>query len=133
MEIWRPVLVVVVSSVLASFTDWFFMGVLFHDRYDIHPEVWREGRQERSKILWSQVIGVLSCAGLVGLFFLGRPVLRDYLKVDLLVWFAAVVPITAQNTLWMKLNPLVSASHAVGWLVRFGITAVVAGFFLYRV
>ena len=60
MPIWRPVLVVVLSAILASFTDWFFMGVLFHDRYDIHPEVWREGRKERSKILWSQVIGV-SC------------------------------------------------------------------------
>ena len=133
MEIWRPVLVIVLSAVLASFTDWFFMGVLFHDRYDAHPEVWREGRQERSKILWSQVLGLVSCAGLVGLFLVGRPLVRDYLKDTLLVWVAAVIPMIAQNTLWMKLHPLVSASHATGWLVRFVITAAIAGFFLYGV
>jgi hypothetical protein len=31
----------VVAGVLGSFTDWLFMGVLFHDAYNRHPEIWR--------------------------------------------------------------------------------------------
>ena len=32
---------------LASFADWLFAGVLFHHRYQIHPEVWRTGNQRQ--------------------------------------------------------------------------------------
>ncbi len=131
MDIWRPVLVVVLSSVLASFTDWLFMGVLFHDRYLAYPEVWREGRDNPRKIIWSQLIGSVACVGFVGLCLFGRPVLRDYLREGFLVWVAATLPMLAQNGVWMKLHPLVLTSHAAGWLVRFLITAVVAGFFLH--
>jgi hypothetical protein len=35
------VLAVVVSGVAASFTDWVFMGMLFHRKYFETPEVWR--------------------------------------------------------------------------------------------
>jgi hypothetical protein len=35
-------LAIVVAGFVATFTDWLFMGVLFHDRYMRYPEVWRE-------------------------------------------------------------------------------------------
>lgn len=124
MEPWRIVAAVLAASVVASFTDWLFMGVLFHDRYLVHPEVWREGRSEPRKIVLSQVIGVLACAGFVALCLLLPHSLKIYLKAAAAVWLAAVVPMLAQNGVWMKLHPLVLTSHAVGWLARFVITAL---------
>ena len=125
MEPWKIAGVVLAASVIASFTDWVFMGLLFHDRYERYPEVWREGRSEGRKILISQAIGVLACAGFVSLCLMLPHHLTVYLKAAAAVWLAAVVPIMTQNGVWMKLHPLVLGSHAVGWAVRFLITAVV--------
>src|SRR3954467_11038800 len=36
------ILAIVVAGLVATFTDWLFMGVLFHDRYMKYPEVWRD-------------------------------------------------------------------------------------------
>ncbi|MDP9103686.1 MAG: hypothetical protein M3N05_06755 [Pseudomonadota bacterium] len=130
MEAWRVVAAVAASSVIASFTDWLFMGVLFHDRYEIHPEVWREGRSEPRKIILSQVVGVLACIGFVGLCLFLPHLLRFYIKAAFLVWLAASLPMLIQNGIWMKLHPLVQSSHAAGWLARFLITAVVCSFLI---
>jgi len=40
---WMLVAATFVAGTLASFTDWLFMGVLFHGRYMRFPEVWRDG------------------------------------------------------------------------------------------
>ena len=122
MDAWRIVAAVVAASVVASFTDWLFMGVLFHDRYQAHPEVWRDNRSEPRKIMVSQLIGVIACAGFVALCLLLPHSLKFYLKAAGAVWIASVVPLLAQNGVWMKLHPLVLCSHAIGWLVRFVIT-----------
>jgi hypothetical protein len=34
-------LAVVVALIACSLSDWLFMGVLFHDKYNEHPEIWR--------------------------------------------------------------------------------------------
>lgn len=131
MDAWRVVAAVAAGSVVASFTDWVFMGVLFHDRYEIHPEVWREGRAAPRKIILSQLIGVLACAGFVAVcLMLPQHFLRYYLRAGFYVWLAACVPMLVQNGLWMKLHPLVLASHAAGWLVRFGVTAIACSFLI---
>jgi hypothetical protein len=41
MTLGHYALAVVVSGVMCSFTDWLFMGLLFHEKYKQHPEVWR--------------------------------------------------------------------------------------------
>jgi hypothetical protein len=129
---WLQVLLVVVaSSVIASFTDWLFMGVLFHDKYMAHPEVWRGASNDTRKIAISQVIGVVSSAAFTVLLahHTHRYLTHD-LVLALVVWLAGAVPITAQNVVWMKLHPLIGVSQAAGWLARFLITAVLAAFLL---
>lgn len=123
MDAWRIVAAVVGAAVVASFTDWLFMGVLFHDRYLAHPEVWREGRSEPRKIVQSQIVGVLSCAGFVAICLMLPHHLRDYLKAALFVALAGPIPLLWQNGLWIKMHPLVLSSHAAGWLARLVITA----------
>ncbi len=130
--IWLHVLMVAAgSSVIASFTDWLFMGVLFHDRYMAHPEIWRGASNDTRKIALSQGIGVISSlAFAVLLAHLGHRPLVYGLGLSLVVWLAGAVPIIAQNVVWMKLHPLIGVSHAAGWLVRFMITALLAAFLL---
>jgi hypothetical protein len=135
MDWLRYFLVVALSSVIASFTDWVFMGVLFHDKYVAHREVWRgefgDKPGEMRKIVISQLIGVVSSAAFA--LLLAHHSHRDLahdLVLAVVVWLAGVAPITAQNVIWMKLHPLIGASHAMGWLARFVITAVLAAFLL---
>ena len=35
-------LAVVAAGVAGSFTDWLFFGMIFHDKYLVHPEVWKK-------------------------------------------------------------------------------------------
>ncbi len=37
---WIILAAVFVAGTIATFTDWYFMGVLFHDRYQAYPETW---------------------------------------------------------------------------------------------
>ncbi len=125
-------IVVAASSVIASFTDWLFMGALFHDRYLAHPEVWRDATgRNTDKIILSQLIGVICSAALT--FLLARASHGDLthdLVIAVVVWLAGAVPITTQNVVWMKLHPLIGASQAAGWLARFLITAALTAFLL---
>jgi hypothetical protein len=34
-------LAILLSGLAVSMTDWFFFGVLFHDKYLAYPEIWR--------------------------------------------------------------------------------------------
>ena len=62
---WMLVAGVFGAGTLAQFTDWLFMGVLFHDAYNRYPEVWwpgvREGKERRA-IIWASLIGYVMTA-----------------------------------------------------------------------
>ena len=105
--------------------------MLFHDRYLIYPEVWRGALNESSKIMISQAIAVLSCLGfvLICAFLVPRRP-GAWLGAAVLICLAATVPMLFQYGIWMKLDPLVLASHGAGWLVRFLITALVCAWLL---
>jgi heme/copper-type cytochrome/quinol oxidase subunit 4 len=121
------VLVVVVASVIASFTDWVFMDVMVRAQYAAAPDVWRAGFSETWRVVWSQLLGFGSSATLTWLYVLTQPAdLAEAARLATIVWLAAVAPITLQNVLWMRLHPVVGLSHAIGWLVRFLITMQVA-------
>ncbi|MBV9331161.1 MAG: hypothetical protein JOZ55_06380, partial [Alphaproteobacteria bacterium] len=61
---WLIALAVAVAGILATLTDWLFMGVLFHASYNRYPEVWRDrGGNERAAIMWSSLIGFVMSAG----------------------------------------------------------------------
>jgi hypothetical protein len=124
-------LVVAIASVLASFTDWLFMGVLFHDRYLAAPEMWRfqGGSGQPRLIVYSQLVGVLSCGSFAYLCIqLHALTLSASLTAAVIVWLAGPVVVIAQMVMWTKLHPLVGASQAVGWLVRFIVTGVLCDY-----
>jgi hypothetical protein len=126
---WRYAAVVVGASVVASFTDWLFMGVLFHEKYLHAPEIWRTHPQlvGTPRIIYSQVIGLITCAAFAYLLLaLEALTLLQALEVALLVWATGAVVILGQMVLWVKLHPLIGVSHALGWLSRLVITALFA-------
>jgi len=118
-------LAVLIASVLASFSDWLFMGVLFHDKYLDSPEIWRSrGRTEPRTIIYSQLMGVLSSAAFAYLCQANALTIPGSLGAAALVWLAGPLVVIAQMVQWMKLHPLIGASHALGWLVRFIVTGL---------
>jgi hypothetical protein len=129
----RFIAVVVIASLLASFSDWLFMGVLFHDRYNASPEIWRAtgGRGNRAAILYSQVIGVVSCAAFSFLCLQVQALsIAAALACALLVWLAGPAVVLAQMVIWTKLHPLIGVSQSIGWLARFAITGLLAAWWL---
>jgi hypothetical protein len=131
MSVARLAAVVVLASLIASVTDWLFMGAIFHDRYLIYPEVWRGRLDEVAKIAWSQLIAILSCLGfalLAGMLRLRT--MGALLVAAFLVWLAVAVPMLVQDGIWMKLDSWVLGAHALGWLARFLITALLCAWLL---
>jgi hypothetical protein len=124
---------VVASGVAASFTDWFFMGVLFHQHNLATPEVWRlkPGESETRSILTSTFIGAISCAAFIYLcIWAGTLTLKGALCTAVIAWIAAPAPVMLNIVIWTKMRPLVGVSHALGWLARFVVTAAIAAWLL---
>ena len=124
------VIAIAVGFVAASLCDWLFMGVLFHERYKTYPEVWRDAGNERMKIIVAQIFSAMTAAGFVWLATLIGPLsLRTAVAVAALLWLLGPLPLLLGNHLFIKLDPYVTATHAMGWLVKLiviaAITAVV--------
>jgi hypothetical protein len=128
-------LAVLISGVAASFTDWLFMGVLFHGKYLATPEIWRvkPGQSDTRSIVFSSLLGVLSCAAFLYLCVRsGTPLAYSTtLRIAFSVWVASALPITASNVVWIKMHPLLGISHSLGWLALFVVTGVI-GIWLLR-
>jgi hypothetical protein len=131
----RFLLAVVVSGLGASITDWLFMGVLFHKKYLETPEVWRAKpeQSEVTNIVASTAIGLVSCAAFIYLcYWTGAlSVHNASLRMAVLVWLVAPLPLILTNVLWIKIHPLLGLSHSLGWLARFVVTALIAGWLLH--
>ena len=127
---WMLIAATLAAGTLMTFTDWLFFGVLFHKRYLIHPEVWRyigHGPQERSSILWSSVMDYFVAAAFIALCDLFHITdLAPALLVAVLAWIAGPLVVTVTNSLFVKIDPMVTAAHAIGYLARFVIAAVAA-------
>ncbi len=122
---WRIFAASVVGAILGSVADWVFAGVLFHDRYQRHPEVWRTGTSEALRIGAAQVLCLLTSVAFVALAdTLGLVDLTGALKLAAMIWLVAPLPLLVTNALFIKIDPLVTASHAVGWLVKLLLIAV---------
>lgn len=120
---------VVLSGIATSFTDWFFMGVLFHDRYMAAPEVWRgrPGEQQPSRILISMLVGLVSCAAFIYLCWLTNMLAyKSALTLAVIVWLAGPLPLIRTNIAWIRMHPLLGVSHSLGWLARFVVSALIA-------
>jgi len=118
-------LAVVAAGVAGSFTDWLFFGMIFHDKYLVHPEVWKKrDKGEGAQIAMSSVVGLLASAALIVLCIgLHMGTYREALKLAAAVWLIGSVPVVANEHIFMKLHPALFVTHTIGWLVRFLLAA----------
>jgi hypothetical protein len=122
---WHVFAASIVGAVLGSIADWVFAGVLFHGRYQRHPEVWRTGGSESLRIGGAQILCLLTSVAFVALAsMLGQVDLSGTLKLAVMIWLIAPLPLLVTNALFIKIDPLVTASHATGWLVKLLLIAV---------
>ena len=132
---WTRFFVTVLASGFAGmFTDWVFMGILFHDKYLLTPELWRKakGGPETRYIVASTALGVLSCSALILLLGYAGALhsITGALWAAGLAWISGPLPLIATNSIWTRLHPLVAVSHSIGWLVRFMVTAILAAWLI---
>ena len=115
-------------------TDWFFGGVLFHEKYLAHPEIWRRRAGELGEggaIAWSILLGFLTCGTFV--FACSGFHVHGYgtaILFAMAIWLIAPLPILITNALFIKMHPLTVAAHALGWMVKLLLAAVAVGWLL---
>jgi intracellular septation protein A len=109
-----------IGAVLGSLADWLFAGVIFHGRYQLHPEVWRPGAGAvRSRIILAQALCLVTSAAFVALAWkLHQTDYSGNLKLAAMIWLIGPLPLLLANALFIKIDYLVTASHAAGWLVK---------------
>jgi len=122
------------AGTLGTFTDWLFMGVLFHDAYNRYPEVWRPGIREgaeRTALAWSIVLGYVMSAAVIALCELAgvHSIVRG-LIVAAVAWLAGPFVVVVINGFFIKIDPKITFAHCLGWLARMAIAGVAAGLVL---
>ncbi len=129
---WRYIAAAVAGLVLAGLADWLFAGVLFHDRYQTHPEVWRINGPNPRALIAAQALTIFTVLGLIALMaWTGRTSLGDSLLIALVIWLIAAAPAVIANGLFIKIDPMVVVSHSVGWLVKLALIAVATSVILH--
>jgi hypothetical protein len=129
----RVALALVGAGLAASVVDWLSFGVLFHEKYSVFPEVWRRprgGAGEGRAIGLSPVASLLTPIVFVYLQARTGFSLTEALGLAVAVWLMAPVPILVGQYLFMKLHPLVPTGHALGWLAKLSVSALVANWLL---
>ena len=126
---WIVVAAVFAAGTIASFTDWYFMGVLFHDRYQTYPETWWPRQQNDTKpILYSTALGYVTAAAVIALCAMaGVDSVWSGIKVGFLAWLAGSFVQVATTHIWVRIDLKVSIAHALGYLARFLIAGIAAG------
>ena len=121
-----------IGALLGSLADWLFAGVLFHGRYQVHPEVWREGAGgERHRIVLAQALALVTSGAFVLLAWkLHQSDYKGTLKLAAMIWLIGPLPLLLANALFIKIDYLVTASHAAGWLVKLLLIAAATAWML---
>ncbi len=131
---WLIIAAIAIAGTLGSLTDWLFMGVLFHDAYNAHPEVWRPGIREggsRGAIIASSVLGYLITAAVVGLCVFGHvSSIGGGLIVAALAWLAGPPVVIIINGMFIKIDPKITAAHCLGYGARILLAGLAAGIVL---
>jgi hypothetical protein len=126
---WIVVAAVFVAGTLATFTDWYFMGVLYHDRYAIYPETWwpAQGRNT-NRILYSSALGYVTAAAVVALCAMaGVDSVWSGIKVAAIAWLSGSFVQVVTTHIWVRIDLRVTIAHAIGYLARFLIAGIAAG------
>lgn len=123
----RFVFAVLAGGVVASMTDWLFMGDLVYKRFDKYPEIWRfpEGQGESRAIALSTVLPFLTCAVFDTLcIHLHLATRSSILTLAFGLWLAVALPMIIANAIWMKVAIPIAASFSLGWLVKLFVAAL---------
>jgi hypothetical protein len=122
------VFVFIASAILASFTDWYFFGVLFHGRYGLTPGVWKKYRDKRDEMTSIGISeGIMSISSLVFILVCGRLGFvssASTLLAALALWVMIPVPLLMTNAIFIPMHRSIVVSHSLGWLARLVITAL---------
>ena len=122
---------IIVSSVLVGLADWFFGGILFHDKYNAYPEVWRPRETNRYAIILAQVLGVISAIAFVVMASkLQQTDFSQAFTLAFWIWLIGPVPIYVTNYSFMKIHWQIVVGQLTGWLVKLLLTALVTAAFL---
>lgn len=126
-----------VAGTIGAFTDWMFMGVLFHDAYNRYPEVWREGVRggsNRKAILWSVALGYVMSAAVVAICALaGVSRIRDGLVIGGLTWLAGPPGVIIVANMFVKMDSKITVAHCAGYGARLLVAGGTAGLVLGHV
>ena len=123
----RYVIALIAALVAISLSDWLLFGVVFHKRYDTTPATWRtlpEGRKIAGSMLFA-LIGTIALFQLADRF--GAHTFVDLCPLTVLTWFAASLPQTVTNILYVNFDRALVVSHSLGWLARLVIAAAAYG------
>ena len=126
---WIVLVAVFAAGTISTFTDWYFMGVLHHDRYGRYPETWwPRDRADTMPILYSSALGYVTAAAVIALCALaGVDGIVSGLKVAFIAWLAGSFVQVATTQIWVRIDPSVSLAHGLGYLARFLIAGIAAG------
>lgn len=131
MNFVRVGLAIAISGVVVMFVDWFFGGVLFHEKYMAHPEIWRyvgNRKMESRAIGWSVVMGFVTCAAFVfACEILGVHGFARALELAAMIWLIVPLPLLISNALFIKMHPLNVLSNSLGWLAKLLIAGAAVG------
>lgn len=111
-----------IASLLTSFTDWYFFGVLFHEKYNTIPGVWKkytDKKDEMRSIMISTGFHSISCfvfAFTCDYFHLAG--LTPLLFFAFLVWLTTSLPLLLSYGVYIRMDRHIVVSHSLGWLVR---------------
>ena len=121
-----------IGAVLGSLADWLFAGILFHGRDQVYPEVWREGAgAQRHRIVLAQALALVTAGAFVVLAWkLHQTNWSATLKLAAMIWLIGPLPLLLTNSLFIKIDHLVTASHAAGWLVKLLLIAAATSWML---
>jgi intracellular septation protein A len=121
-----------IGALLGSLADWLFAGIIFHGRYQVYPEVWRPGAGgERHRIILAQALALVTSGAFVVLAWkLRQTDFSGTMKLAAMIWLIGPLPLLLGNALFIKIDHLVTASHAAGWLVKLLLIAAATAWML---
>jgi uncharacterized protein DUF1761 len=131
---WTHFLIALIGSgIVMSLTDWFFFGILFHDKYHAHPEVWRgkPGQPETRNIIIVTLLGFVTAA--VFLIMYTHSHAHGFTHAfgfAFHIWLMVALPLIISNALYIKFHPLLVVSHSLGWLAKLTVVAIAAAWLL---
>jgi hypothetical protein len=111
----------------ASMADWLFADLLIRKRYDLTPDTWRGGA-EGKRIALAQLFALVTSAAFVQLAWKTHQTdAVGALKLAAMIWLIGPLPLLLGNALFIRVDHIVTASHAAGWLAKLlAIAAVTA-------